>query len=185
MKEKYLNLDWLWENKAMVHYFGLGFIQLKLNDSQRVHFYTDKLMKTVGNEEIHNHRYDFVSRILKGTFSQDIYDVEHVINDLQSYTHLMVQENCKEDNKLDLTPTKVNVRKFYSETLAEDQEYFMDHNTFHTVASSDAVTFLRRSNYKKIYADVVYPRHKNLTCPFSIKLSESEIFDILSDLLKS
>lgn len=34
-----MNIDWLKANSTMIHYFGLGFIQVKLGDLDRVHFY--------------------------------------------------------------------------------------------------------------------------------------------------
>ena len=182
--EKYLDLDWLWANKTMVHYFGLGFIQLKIDNHHRVHFYTNDLMKTVGDEEIHNHRYNFVSEVLKGEFSQDIYDVTPV--SMEEATHLLSQESCNENITASnvIIPTPVKIEKFYSETIAEGEKYFMDHQSFHTVYSADAITFLTRSDYKKELADVASPKDKTLVCPFSIKLSEDEIFDIIKGLLK-
>lgn len=176
--EKYLDLDWLWANKTMVHYFGLGFIQLKINDSQRVHFYTEKLMKTVGDEEIHNHRYHFVSKILKGTFSQSIYDV------IPGDSHFLKKEDCSRDSESAFQiPELVGIVKLYDQTVNAGEDYFMDHNTFHTVESKDAITFLTRTDYKKELADVVYPRGASSRCPFSVNLTEDEIFDILKKLI--
>lgn len=179
--EKYLDLDWLWANKTMVHYFGLGFIQLKLNDSQRVHFYTKELMKSVGDEEIHNHRYHFVSKILKGTFSQTIYDV---IPAEKNFSHFMTKESCtKEESHIFHIPEGVNIVKLYEQTLNVGESYFMDHNTFHTVDSGDAITFLTRTDYKKEFADVAYPRGMPPVCPFFLNLSEDEIFDRIKKLI--
>jgi hypothetical protein len=174
------DLDWLWQNKTMVHYFGLGFIQLKLDKYHRIHFYTDKLMKTVGDEEIHNHRYNFVSMVLRGQFSQDIYDV---IKCEEDFTHYLRDESCNEDNKIEGPEEKVKISKFYSHTLKQGESYFMDHGSFHTVESNDAITLLTRSDYKKEFAQVISPKDAPSICPFSIKLSESEIFDILKELL--
>ena len=53
--------------KTNPQYFGLGFIQCKINQHERVHIYHPDLMPIVNiEEEIHNHRYDFESTILMG-----------------------------------------------------------------------------------------------------------------------
>lgn len=41
-----LNLAWLKANHRTIHYFGLGFIQLKLDESRRMHFYVPSLKPT-------------------------------------------------------------------------------------------------------------------------------------------
>lgn len=170
--DKYLDLDYLWKNKEMVH--------LKLNPTQRVHFYSHNLVKTTQNEEIHDHRYDFVSTILKGYFEQTIYDVRE--NEKGNYIQTL--ESCN-GSKIAAPHKKVNVELFYVNSYKEGESYFMDSNTFHTVDSShNTVTFLRRTDYKKQFANVIRPKDQSLTCPFSLKLSENEIFDCLKEILK-
>ena len=68
-----LDIDFLQTNCQRLYFFGLGFIHVKLNESERVHFYTNAFQKTTLAEEVHNHRYDFESIILKGTFVQEIF----------------------------------------------------------------------------------------------------------------
>jgi hypothetical protein len=181
--EKVTNLEWLWENKQLVHYFGLGFIQLKLSPSERVHFYTTELNKTVGDEEIHDHRYDFVSTIVKGRFSQTIYDVNIVGMD-KTYTHLISEETCSTEKQDDPALWCATAEPFYHSFYEPGQSYFMDSSTFHTVeAEHGTVTYLRRTDYKKKLANVVRPVGQPLVCPFSVKLTEDEIFDHLKQIL--
>lgn len=52
---KYLDIDYLKSLENKPYYFGLGFIQLKINKSQRIHFWHSELIKTAGDEEIHDH----------------------------------------------------------------------------------------------------------------------------------
>jgi len=35
--KQFLDIDWLVKNHELIHYFGLGFIQLKLNQSEIVY----------------------------------------------------------------------------------------------------------------------------------------------------
>ena len=56
------------------HYFGLGFIQCKINQYERIHVYHPDLMPIVNiEEEVHNHRYDFESKILMGKIKNKKY----------------------------------------------------------------------------------------------------------------
>ncbi len=181
-KKIFLDIDWLWLNKQMVHYFGLGFIQLKLNQTERVHFYSQELMKTVGDEDVHNHRYNFVSEILKGSFSQKIFDVSE---NHHNYTHYLRQESCQENLNNQNSPVPVNIELIFEQTLRQGEKYFMDHNTFHSVESLDAVTFLTRGEYKKTLADVATPKGQDTVCPFSIKLSQEEIFDHIREIIRN
>lgn len=63
---QYLNIDYLKKNHTKIHGFGLGFIQIKLGEVFRLHIYTKEIALTTQDEEIHNHRYDFKSTVLKG-----------------------------------------------------------------------------------------------------------------------
>jgi hypothetical protein len=53
---KDIKLNDLKEKCKMIHYFGLGFIQIKIDDTYRLHFYTNKLPKILHEEEVHNYR---------------------------------------------------------------------------------------------------------------------------------
>lgn len=69
-------VEFLKDNCEKIHYFGLGFVQLKMkNPKIRYHFYNKELSRLTPTEEIHNHRYAFESRILAGELDQIIYNV--------------------------------------------------------------------------------------------------------------
>lgn len=181
LKDHFITIDWLKKNVEKIHYFGLGFIQAKISNFERIHFYTNALTQTVEPEEIHNHRYDFVSRIYKGEFVQQIYDVNKSVNG----QYLLTQESCDENNKLDFPKEPVDIKQLYEKTYYEDESYFMNHNTFHTVsAKENTITLLTRTDYKKEYADIVYHNSKTLTCPFSVKVSEDDLYNLIETILK-
>jgi hypothetical protein len=177
--DKDLNIDWLLNNHQSIHYFGLGFVQLKLNDSERIHFYVDNLPKTCDIEEIHNHRYNFVSTIIKGEFDQYIFDVEK--SDTGKY--FLTQETCSEE-KLQFPKVPVSIKLFYQKKYWAGNSYYIDHNTFHRVFSNNSITYIRRGKYQKQFADVIYKIGSDLVCPFSIKLSKEELFDIVEESIK-
>jgi len=176
-----LNIDWLKKNYRMVHYFGLGFIQLKLNDAERLHFYTDKLPKTVEEEEVHNHRYNFVSTIIRGCLHQQIFDVD--LNSKEK-PYVLTQETCNATDKREFPKVECNVEVAHISQHFPSDSYYIDHHTFHKVASTYAITHVKRSGYKKEFADVIYRKGQAIVCPFSVKKSDAELFEIIADILQ-
>src|SRR5271170_5939334 len=92
---KDIDLKALKKNHARLYYFGLGFIQLKINEWERLHFYSAKLPPIT--EDIHNHRYGFLSRILKGKLGNHVFDISDVAN--PDGKHLLVNESCNPEIK--------------------------------------------------------------------------------------
>lgn len=179
-----LNIDWLKKNAKLIHWFGLGFIQIKLNDKERMHFYTDLLPKTTTEEEIHNHRYNFTSQILKGNLWQDIYEVSIIEGFTRENTHWLVEETCKENDKKTFPTFPCNIEKVFSDSCSDFERYYIHHETFHRVTSNDAITSVKRSDYKKENAQIIFPVGTKPQCPFSIKRTEKELWDIVETCLK-
>lgn len=167
-----------------IHYFGLGFIQIKLGPHYRIHFYTEQLPAIISEEEIHNHRYDFTSTILAGTFTQKIYQV------IPGATHTIEDESCSEhENQTNghasqvLEPQLCSVTLLSTETYVAGSTYTITADTYHTVHTSDAITVLDRKPYSKEFAQVIRPNHHSTTCPFSKKISEDELWGMVEKIL--
>jgi hypothetical protein len=178
-----LHIDWLQKNCQKIHYFGLGFIQLKLDDHNRLHFYTNKFEKTVQQEEIHNHRYNFVSTILGGEFYQEIWEVKKLFATTldgllrPKHSHWKTQETCSATDKRSFPTFPVNIEKVFSRYYHLNESYYIDHNTFHTVQGYNAITWVKRSDYKKEFADVIFPVGHKPVCPFSNKVAEDSLWE--------
>lgn len=172
-----ITIQSLKEHATLIHYFGLGFIQIKLGETYRIHFYTDKLPAIIGDEDIHNHRYDFTSRILYGTFSQELFAL------VPGNSHTLEQESCKEGVPSTVLPTKCSIEKILSQTFTAGSSYTISHNVFHTVSANTAITLLERGPIKKEFADVVRPVGFPKVCPFSKKVSEEELWSIVQEIL--
>lgn len=168
-----LKIDWLKSNYKMIHYFGLGFIQLKLDHVNRLHFYTSELPPIVDEEDIHNHRYDFTSKILGGSITNYLF--AETIGD----THWKEDESCKEGVASGTPRRDCGVIMTSMHTYVAGSEYFIDHNTFHRVASKDCITWVIRSDYKKDYAQVIRPVRSSKVCPFSQKIAEDKLWEII------
>lgn len=181
---KKLSLDWLKQNCQLIHYFGLGFIQLKMNARERIHFYTDKLPKTAKNEEIHNHRRNFSSQIIAGTLKQDIYEIPQILRPDKDYSHLLQIVSCNPNKKGKIEHEEfLDIEKVFSREYKKGESYYIDHNTFHIVESNNAVTIITQSNYQKDYAEVIRPRGQDLVCPFSVKIPEEKLWNIVEDMI--
>lgn len=182
-REQALDINWLKANAKMIHFFGLGFIQIKINDEYRVHIYTDKLPSTT-EEDVHNHRYDFESTILKGIFYQTLFFFEED----PAGDWLKIQESCNPNNKVESTPApvkyagQINMKHYGG--YEDSDHYVISHDQFHRVRSTNAVTLVKRGPYKKDLADVVYKRGTELKCPFSVKATEEQLWSIVEEALK-
>lgn len=141
-------------------------------------------MKTADIEEIHNHRYNFTSLVLKGHLKHDIFEVSYTNILDKPVKHVLTQESCNENDKNYSKPIDVLIKPVYQKIYGRGDSYYMDHNTFHTVDSIDAVTYLKRSDYKKPLADVIRNKDKSLTCPFSVKVSEHTLLEIIRERFK-
>lgn len=173
-----LEIDWLKTNYTKLHYFGLGFIQLKLDHTHRLHFYTNKLPVIISKEEIHNHRYNFCSQIIRGSLKQELFQIT------QNNTHTIEDESCQEGIK----PEKhfslpCGILLTSKHRYCEGSEYWIDHEVFHRVESDDCITYLTLSDYLKKSAKVVRPANTQKVCPFSKKVDEKDLWEIIANMI--
>lgn len=173
------DIDWLKKNHQMIHYFGLGFIQLKIDDRFRMHFYTQELPAIISDEDVHNHRYNFESRILRGEFRQSLY---HVVD---GNSHVLEQESCQEGYKPETPGKPCSIIEASAHIYEAGSLYFMHHSTFHRVSATSCITLLERYSYEKPLAEVIRPVGAEKVCPFSKKVDESELWDIAERMLQN
>lgn len=172
------DVDYLKKNHYMIHYFGLGFIQLKLTQLRRMHFYTPELPAIVGTEDIHNHRYDFKSYILKGCLEQELFQL------VPGTQFVREKESCNAEIKSDDTVEFCDVIKISEQKFVRESNYWIHHNTFHRVkATVPTITVLDRGYYRKQFADVVRYRGEKKVCPFSQKVAEDRLWEIVRGML--
>lgn len=171
------DINWLKQNHQMIHFFGLGFIQLKLSPEFRLHFYTPQLKPIIPDEDIHDHRYYFSSQILKGVFKQKIYQA------IKGDTHVLKYESCKEGD----TPKIIGECAFKLLNLSEYTEgsgYYLDENTFHQAIADNAITLIKRPiTPVKQKARVAHIKSSPKVCPFSKKIAETELWNIVESML--
>lgn len=175
-------LEYLKENHTKIHYFGLGFIQIKIDDNLRYHFYHPGLTAFVGDEEIHSHRYDFISTILAGSLTQQKYDL---YVDGSPTTHVVSQESCSPEKHGGTTTWNTTAYKGRCDTFTAGQSYTILSKEYHTVKADFAITKLYRGTISTPFANVVRPRFgPEPVCPFSSTMTENECWSYVEDCLK-
>jgi hypothetical protein len=186
----YLKYEYLRSLNPFIHYFGLGFVQIKLNPEERVHFYTKKLPAIVSLEDVHNHRYDFTSYILKGVLYQELWNFDEIPS--YAASHEMNPETCRESDTTKAHPTYYgSISKTLDSYLVAGSSYTLDSHQFHRVkATGDCVTLVRRigfadgkTGYTNDYADVIRLKGSKPVCPFSLKIPEEELWKTVKEML--
>lgn len=177
MSNYFLDFDWLKANHEMIHYFGLGFIQLKIDKTFRMHFYTNRLPAIVPEEDVHNHRYDFSSKVLKGKLIQEFFAIT------DDDTHILEKESCKEGVEAEGGGKPCGLQRLCVQHLHAPSHYFIHHGAFHKVQSDDCITLLERGDYQKELAEVVRLKNGQKVCPFSQKVPEEQLWEIVKDML--
>lgn len=181
--QNYLDLDFLKENHQMIHFFGLGFIQLKLNQEERLHFYHEDLPAFV--DQPHNHRYDFTSRVLKGCLENIIW--KEAQKDPKAELSNLRYDSCTSDDNLEIPEGRLTKRKIVSRFYtAEGSGYYMPKEVFHQVNPMVKPTITLLSRGPKVYefATILEPVDFEPVCPFSGNLPEEELWDIVKKCLK-
>ena len=161
-------------NGTPPHWFGLGFIQLKLTENTRIHFWLPWL-KGKEREEIHNHRYNFVSRVLAGSLHKEIY----AVTPDASGGHELFTTTCAPGVEGEVTSfSPVSCSRIAEFDITAPGLYFFAHDQFHTTEGTDfAITYLEREPKVKSDAMVVKLAGAPTTCPFANPLPVDELWE--------
>ncbi len=178
-RDKLLDIDFLKKNHTRLYYFGLGFIQLVLNKEERIHFYPKVIKAT--NDEIHNHRYNFKSEILKGTLYEERYKL------VSGDSHILINESCNPNAKLEnKISIPIGVELIDANAWEEGDIYDIHFNEFHSVnTEEDTITYLKRSDIILDNAQVIYEKNKIITCPFENSIEGKRLWEIIEEVINS
>ena len=178
MTDFHLSTSWLRANCIRAHFFGLGFIQVKLDDRRRVHFYHQDTPAFV--EEPHDHRYDFISTVLKGTL------VNHIWRLVPGDSHQVSYENCRQGGPEPPPGFRSGVESVGHFPVHADSGYHINSEVFHTVHpdffSGPVITFIERELPKKEFARAVQSGES--VCPFSRPMAEEEVWAIVEKCIE-
>ena len=129
--------------------------------------------------DIHNHRWDFASWIIKGAFTQELFRVSG--DDGQAVNHLIWQSDCSEGpvGFVQSTCKLTECRK--TESLSDDDTYFLQANDIHRFCSlCRGLSLILHGPPVRTYSDVFRPVTDNAhrpEPPYSI--DSSEVVDVL------
>lgn len=177
-----LDINWLREQGAEPHWFGLGFIQLKLNETERLHFYPDhtNYRSFVGPNNLHDHRYDFSSQVLQGRIAQNLFGFG-----VGDGSYELTYVSCDPANPApETTPVQGKLTNIGRMNMVAGNSYWLDADTFHDFYGYDnAITLLTRGPIRKSLARVVRPVGAEDVCAFSQPKPVSELWDMIESML--
>lgn len=163
----------------MTHFFGLGFIQIKVSEGERYHFYHPSLPAFV--DEPHDHRYDFSSNVLKGQLTNTLWNVT------PGNSGNLISVTCEEGSNDEIIACGV-IECLASFSMIQGSFYELKSDTFHTInpvydSFGCVITKLHRGRSVKPKARVFRPSENIKICPFSKQLNEDEIWEIVDKCL--
>tara|TARA_B100000902_G_scaffold308041_1_gene297042 strand:- start:77 stop:622 length:546 start_codon:yes stop_codon:yes gene_type:complete len=160
---------------------GLGFVWI-MNGEDRYNFYHPELLP-IGVQQYHNHRYSFVSTILKGKFCNRRAELVEgnkelwAIDCVGEQSKLKGGESVKLDNGVDIFEGEV-------EYLNEGDSYYMNQNEYHIAwAETPAITHLEQMG-EPIQGLGVYHRYDYHHCPIAdFKLPHHLCWEIIEEII--
>lgn len=179
MFDRYLDIDFLRASGAEPQFF-LDFIQLKLDDRFRMHFWHQDLPAYGAEEELHDHRYDFVSRVLVGqTTHEEWYFTENPDGDME-----IIEKSCQPGSEVPARQVAVgNVKCGGTYTMARGSQYHFPNDRFHRIRTARCVTLLERGEIVKDVARIIKPKGAGDFCPFERKIEPKKLWEVIEDLL--
>lgn len=121
-----ISFDFIKANYKSIKNFGLGFIQIKMNNGLLFNVYKDDLPKFKNVSSPHNHQSDFTSTILHGFVFETIFDVTK--GDKPAF--------CGCGSDIEITETyDYNTIDF--RMYQQGSTYLRIHNEFHSIAADN------------------------------------------------
>lgn len=172
--------------KETISLHGLGFIQIVLPNAQRLHVWHPDLPRRdcFEHSAIHNHRFSFTSRILKGTQRNVRVDLELA----KDGTHTIISHNGPRSDKggrISYPVATCNVYERDMEVYEPGQEYTMPELEYHyTPVTGIVVTLMRKLSSGRIHANSLCRQGIDFHYDFDrFQLSPPELFAYVIDAL--
>ena len=183
----YLDIDALKSLSSRPQYFGLGFIQFKINNYERLHFYDDDLYAITDDTEMHDHRYNFTSTVLKGAITNEIFTYTKDKKGLYGNLFELMEVSCDSNTAKDPKHLNFVIPELVSrfKTSAVDT-YVLGHSAFHKIKTEGkTITLLERDTPFKEFAQVIKQTDKDLVCPFSSPWTQKDLWDKIESIIYS
>ncbi len=176
--------------KETISLHGLGFIQLILPNDQRMHVWHPDLPRRncYKFSSIHNHRFGFVSRVVKGKQVNHRCAIEIVKPGTGS--HILISHNgprSEKGGRESYPVADVNVHDSGLQEYSPGQSYQMSMLEFHTTPNSGIViTIMQKLSEGIIHANSVIESGHEFHYDFNrFQLSPDELYAFVVDAFKS
>jgi hypothetical protein len=174
--------------KETISLHGLGFIQVVLPGEQRMHVWHPDLPRRncYQHSAVHNHRFSFTSRVLKGQQRNVRADVEIV----KEGTHLLISHNgprSEKGGRLSYPVAECNVYYGGMEIYGPGEEYYMRELEYHhTPCEGVVITLMTKHKSGTIHANSVITKGVDFHYDFDrFQLSPDQLFAYVTDAFRS
>jgi hypothetical protein len=172
-----ITIDQLRALNGIPHYMGLGVVKYPFCKNQSYHFYSDRAKILV--EDIHEHRFSFTSRVLKGKLKNYIYEIDGTD---PTSTLRVERKECAPDSQQEILLSNINLIERCTFITEPNQEYRMHYTTLHKIEclTTKVITHI----YKELPFAQTTPRFiadetKPSVCAFSEPKTVNECWDII------
>lgn len=182
-----LDVDALRHMDVHAHYFGLGFIQIKLDAQWRLHVWVPEWPTIPGAEtELHDHRYAFESIVLCGALHHELYAAGPVHATPEPGDLEKLDVSCQPGQTHDPVPLGYVRPMAVGEFAVEAGSlYRLGMEAFHrSTPQGPTITLVKRGAIQKDLATVLRPIGAAFTCPFSLSPSEDECWQKVAQVLR-
>lgn len=170
------------------HYFGLGFIQMKLDASTRLHVWVPDWPAIPGvDTELHDHRYAFESTVLLGAMEHEVFALGPVRPEARSGDWELLSVTCQPGEEGEPQPQGfVEALEMGRFRVEQGQSYRLGEEAFHrSKTDGPTVTWLRRGPVDKPLARVLRKPGSPFVCPFSLSPSVEECWVKVAQVLEA
>ncbi len=176
--KKYLDINALRQSGRTPKWFGLGFIQLKLSETHRMHFWHPDLKPYDDNfeNEFHDHRYPFESNVLVGEITNEIATAAHSM----IATDTVMKQVCCSGGGSEFI-SHIHIQQLCRFATSAGHSYSVHENTFHRTFAERCVTLQIRGDTVKDKARVL--SSKQSLNPFDDTMDENILWECIADLL--
>lgn len=170
--------------KETISLHGLGFIQLKLGANQRLHVWHPDLprRKCFEFSAIHNHRFGFTSRVLKGVQKNVRVDIELA----QSGSHQVISHNgprSERGGRISYPVAECNIYRRDVEEYCAGQRYVMPQYEYHcTPCEGVVITLMEKHEEGQVHANSLVVNGVDFDYDFDrFQLSPAQLYEFVVD----
>lgn len=173
--------------KETISLHGLGFLQVILPNSRRLHIWHPDLPRRncYAHSAIHNHRFNFTSQVLKGTQKNVRVDLELV----KEGSHVVISHNGPRNEsggRISHPVAECNVHPRDSEEYLPGDGYYMPKYEYHyTPCEGIVITLMHKYGEDVIHANSICEKGVEFHYNFDRQqLSTDDMYDIMLEAFK-